>query len=386
MRLGNALFATILTVLCGSQGMAGSWISSGGHIDQDRNNPWFFSLQPLPFSTQEPVRYCLSYDGQRFSAPLDQIRSDIKKSLQFWREQFASNGGALLIASETFVEVACARDNVDLTFQFGTLNREQRSFIGTPQDYVSVAIRTEYDEEAMRGRGFIYFSTDEALKAATRSEYELPWKEDSVLFGVLVHELGHVFGLQHTDDDGIMSPDFPRKIVEGSIFADNDLQMTRKVGYFKTTPKKYFSVNRYETNRGCMSHPPEARNRFFGIPLGFGCFAETPTPDGTGLEIKGKARLEDPWITYGTIRITDEAPFKEEKKDGVHVFFPSRQRKYPSWPGPNVGASWHFRSTQKYYADFESSNKLIKRSMVFKLGPGGFSYDGVLDGKIIEDL
>jgi hypothetical protein len=72
----------------------------------------------------------------------------------------------------------------------------------------ALAVQTAYDKSALRGRGFIYMSPDVGPRAlAGAKSVERPWSRlDGQLFKVtILHELGHVAGLQHNAEaNGLM--------------------------------------------------------------------------------------------------------------------------------------------------------------------------------------
>jgi hypothetical protein len=72
----------------------------------------------------------------------------------------------------------------------------------------AIAIRTEYDENKLRGRGFIYVAPAKGPQGLESKGSTIdPWTifDGGLLMVTIQHELGHVFGLQHTQEsNGLM--------------------------------------------------------------------------------------------------------------------------------------------------------------------------------------
>ncbi len=172
---------------------AGTVTSGGGLIFGSKGNPWFLDDQASP-------TWCVVIDSANFGMTIDAAESQIVKALNAWEA----------VTGIPFVKTEC-NDKTDLRILLGTLS---------PQDVVDVhaavsndhhaidesiglAVRTHYDEGTMRGRGFIYIGAESGpLKIKSPRIVEHPWQifKGEVFRVALMHELGHVFGLQHTPE------------------------------------------------------------------------------------------------------------------------------------------------------------------------------------------
>ncbi len=229
--LSCLLFACGRPIVSGPAAEEG-WVSSGGELIKGGQNPWWLKNTTV-------VNYCVQIDKDTVSASPERIAALIEKALGYWKSEFARRAEILPISDVmnlSFNEIGVGAQefrngpctgNEDLRFQFGlgTLTSEQIAQIRNPQTYIALAVRTYYDEKQMKGKGFVYISSDKGTKRPSGdSEFmETPWQHDTVLSMVLIHELGHVFGIPHMGEKfSLMSQDLPEIIV--SKLAEKDIK------------------------------------------------------------------------------------------------------------------------------------------------------------------
>lgn len=192
-------FLVFLSLFLRLPSFAGSWSSGGGELIRDSANPWFIRAD-------EDVRYCILLDEKNFGASADRARSNVKKAIDYWQRQFRyaippsfPDFGLLKVGSQRFVETQCD-DDVSIAFQFGILNEAQFQYLKDPSRYAAVTVRTHYDENSLRAKGFIYVSpANGKLRNFDQSIVQNVWavNDGHLLYLTLLHELGHVFGIQH---------------------------------------------------------------------------------------------------------------------------------------------------------------------------------------------
>jgi len=203
---------------------SGGMTGSGGDIIYSEHNPWFIGPQP--------VRWCLDL---RSDVSLDQekARTLILKAIRDWQSTLRSVRDPYLVTykveervSLSFVEVSCAA-STELRFQIG--GESPHLYQGDQAHSVAYAKRVSYDETKRRARGVVWLAPDKgmtALKAlpilhflslphrpdtnSLRKPEENFWARDSTFYNVILHELGHVFGVQH-QSTGVMGADVPYK-------------------------------------------------------------------------------------------------------------------------------------------------------------------------------
>lgn len=190
---------------------------SGGKIYKWSANPWFLE-------NTETVTYCIRLD-ENFGGTISSYQTIIRSVLQSWNEVFADAKesslyrdylqpyGNIKVGTQKFVE-SCSGDS-DISFMLGSLTEDQREHFQNPREFVGAAIRTEYDVEEMKSKGFIYIAPLKGeLKPRIAGLPDLTWDYSDYRYfiAVLNHEIGHVFGLSHGAGD-FMNANFPEKMV-----------------------------------------------------------------------------------------------------------------------------------------------------------------------------
>lgn len=194
--------------------------SGGGHVIGYESNPWFLG-------NTHSVRYCIDLNEAEFGISKAAAEGAVARAIGLWLKalQTASYPAAiddkkevLILGTQTFAKKSCANDDIDVRFQLGTLTAEQRTFLVEPTQFVAAAVQTSYDTKKMRGRGFIYVAPERGALRPNLNTTNPPnafWKiNDGInLDMTLIHELGHVFGLQHTSSGFPMGTDLCNNLV-----------------------------------------------------------------------------------------------------------------------------------------------------------------------------
>lgn len=201
---------------------AGTVTSGGGIIYGSTGNPWFMDDQPSP-------TWCIMIDHENFGMSLYHAESHIKAALKDWEP----------VTGITFTKTDCS-EQTDLRFLLGTLSPQDFLDANTNKSIAQhslgksagLAVRTQYDEATMRGRGFVYVAPETgSLKLQSPEIVTHPWQ----IFGgkifrvTVMHELGHVFGLQHSHEgDDLMGSRTIEYLLSKKVYVEIPFERTER--------------------------------------------------------------------------------------------------------------------------------------------------------------
>lgn len=187
-----------------------------------------------------------------------------------------------------------------------------------------MSVRTRYDDVNLRGGGFIYVSADSGPLAYSNEFLRHgAWHlgKGGLLFKVLVHELGHVFGLPHMNESIVMHERFPERVLSP---LSSDLDLTWPT--FEGVRLDGVVDERCFSN---MSTQPFLD--FFEIPHGFRhnfCYQlKLDLKSNTGAVFYGSRHSS--MILGGTI---SDLSIHSRALGGVNIWLPPEQIVFPAFP------------------------------------------------------
>lgn len=276
----------ILSLSTASFAYAGNSSSGGtGGIYEDDVNPWFLENTSI-------VSYCIEVDSEHFNLDFSKIQDIVKSSIDTWKTSFekASNdkysSGELVpfeqvrLATQRFTQQDCSSETL-LRFQFGVLSEDQqKEFSLEPKHVVAEAVRSSYDRIHLRGKGFIYVAPGSGRLRPDSSDMAVdPWSfQDGILLKrVLLHELGHVFGIGHSGGPyDLMGAEHPEFIVQKSTIENFKRSSPQEL--VETVSRIGIFGYEFPTAREMCDSPgtidldtPNIFDLFFGIPASNHC-------------------------------------------------------------------------------------------------------------------
>ncbi len=316
----------LLGGLLGGPAFAGGFIvTGGGELFKDAHNPWF-----LPNVAN--VTYCVQSSASSVTASDSTLRASIRSSFAYWKKEFSkSEVGDFKIATQTFVEEPHCTPTTDIRFLFGyeNLTPEEIGALGKPEKYIGVAVRTDYDEKNMRGRGFVFISSDRGAHAYENSGHLVnnAWAHEKLLQYVILHELGHIFGLPH-GGNGLMAESFLDQILSSSLWQLFDSAPIPS--YFQVdTETPVCSINTSFNSAWFELAPNEKCLELFGQPNNFEIRART---DKTALTYRTVATVKFPGPDLRDIKTTPAVVLTLNEQQTV--FTPQEAHFRPFMHGP----------------------------------------------------
>lgn len=356
------------------------WTSGGGELVRDSKNPWFVK-------SATTVTYCVEIDEANFGQSRQRAEQLIKVAFDGWKQEFKNQVGVTgydwRIATQDFVLVPqCVEGRTDIRFQFGTLTGEQMRELDDPTRFVGITVRTHYDKKAMRGKGFVYISPAYGpLKLDREDMTESPWtlRSGGLLYLVLLHEIGHIFGVPHVDRPyTLMGERYPEYILSAKAAPYH-----ADYGATLPTPSIFkFHGGDFKLTL-CGEGGPNLRHKLFGLKPEHECFGHSLLNNklvisgnkfGAPPEVVGEAELQrfDGLIDVDPV---------------MHIWLPKEQTVFPRIPGGPLAAGPLKQSLSRFKGIYRSKDGAIQREVFVLAEPGrGYQIGGVYEGKVFTDV
>ncbi|RYZ69359.1 MAG: hypothetical protein EOP05_14970 [Proteobacteria bacterium] len=161
------------------------------------------------------VTYCLEIDSSFGPISRADAIKTIDESFQDWATYHLERSRSKDIATKTALQASCS-PQTDVKFLLGG---------GIPSGdktnrHVGVAVKTKYDVNAGWGQGYIWLAAQGSLPMTDSTEVLPNWTARS-LKGVILHEIGHIYGTSHVE--GTIMADDAGSIALGSEADDNEM-------------------------------------------------------------------------------------------------------------------------------------------------------------------
>jgi len=373
------------------------WTSGGGQISGDSHNPWFLQ------NTSE-VHACLEIDEANMGQSRAEAKAWTEKALSYWQRQLAEARNTQKVTEETVqlgtqtivFDEACS-DVTDLRFQFGVLTEEQKTKLPDTRRFVGLAVRTDYDRQTLRGKGFIYISPHSGpLAMQGRDVTPEIWSkyEGIPLYVALLHELGHVYGLKDNSPVFLMQDNFLEGLLKqsshegltGAVLAESFINHEPDFAKFTHT-FPLFQNFCFVVEGGTPT--PQLKHEFFGIPIVEGSCAMIDLKDRAlevTLGLRGKD-TEKQNISIGRAELT-EVPELAEWLPVSEVVLTPEQRVFPTRPHMSMTRTAAEVQRLTYFkGTYRSEDGKISRPITVRVAPWGLPVvSGVVNGELISDI
>lgn len=226
---------------------------------QDRGNGAEDSLPPHVggawfVGPEKTVRYCIEVDKDFFRLDeqllLDssseartffairfvQIRNSptkiVREAIDKWTTWVGTSGDYYYQKrrlATRFIEVPC-QPGVDLKFYFGHETPEIESARREMRHPLAFAYETDVDYKLGWRKGYIWVSRAGSHPIEFSHRFFPDWSDEDQLFAIVLHEVGHVFGVDHTEGT-IMDADILGRIAgatESASYLDKETKQIRR--------------------------------------------------------------------------------------------------------------------------------------------------------------
>ncbi|MGE0631739.1 MAG: matrixin family metalloprotease [Pseudobdellovibrionaceae bacterium] len=198
---------------------AGGTSSGGGEFITSEENPWFIG--------ESPVRYCIQIENTGFSVSSKIIKARLAEVFSTWKQTVnflkpiptTSNilDGNPKNLTTQFIEERC-QPSTEIVFAFGTHAAEIQEILKQHARFtIAFAKQISMNEKTGRAKGIVWLAADKGknIFQGPKSGTDF-WSAGAALYNVLSHELGHVYGFNHSEaDSGIMWANIPLWSVVG---------------------------------------------------------------------------------------------------------------------------------------------------------------------------
>lgn len=223
-----ALLFLALNTLLSLPANAGNWTGAGNsEFTTTERNPWFLG--------KERVTYCIEKSSD-FSAPLELARTEITQAIQDWVRtlNLFRMSARLPVGQGTDSSPYLDLDDISLEYQERAPSANGRCPVSTdlvfylgdtppssPQDtssdhsLIATSARVRPNGAGSESAGFIWLSPDRNGAGFRSPQRKLGgyWGNPTVLYNVLLHEMGHVFGFPHQKNT-VMDPEFASYVIQ----------------------------------------------------------------------------------------------------------------------------------------------------------------------------
>lgn len=197
--LGAVLFSAATAF-----GLGGMTSSGGDYKAMDWESAWFLGATP--------ISYCIEIAPTE-KLSLAQARNDFESVVKTWqhyradRRRFQTAGQEL---NFNYKYETCA-SSTQLKIYVGVENEETKRGKSLYQNPYAFSYRSSYDRDAGLGQGFIWLAASGSLFPLAGQNGFPNWSAPSTFHGMLLHEMGHVYGCGHVDGT-VMEADLVSKL------------------------------------------------------------------------------------------------------------------------------------------------------------------------------
>lgn len=196
--------AVLLFSVTSAFALGGMTSSGGDYKAMDWESAWFLGAQP--------ISYCIEI-APKEKLTLDQAKADFESVVKTWKDYRADRRRRQTPGQElnfNFQFETCSTDT-QLKIYVGLSNSETDRGKALYQNPYAFSYRTSYDATTGLGQGYIWLAPSGSIVRLGGTNGFPNWSVPSTFHGMLLHEMGHVYGSGHIDGT-IMEADLVSKL------------------------------------------------------------------------------------------------------------------------------------------------------------------------------
>lgn len=167
------------------------------YVSPDNRSAWFLGSEKV-------IEYCLNVDSH-FGKTTEELHALIDQSFLKWQTYIdfkrvnEDRDDQFKITSKGHYNPNCQDREIDLHFYFGSKDDKFQKLKGDLDSPLALSARTQPDLKTGWNKGVIWVASPMSIqKYFSKGKILVPdWRMSYALEGVILHELGHVFGCGH---------------------------------------------------------------------------------------------------------------------------------------------------------------------------------------------
>lgn len=193
----------------------------GGGADQyseSFGSAWFLEGE----KKKRVITYCLEKDEISFPISNEKIKSSLKKAFDTWKAYIDkydieydnvedSKSPTLNMVKDISYQSTCSQ-KTDLVLYLGKTNKIIDNIKKVMNKPAALTHRVNYKQSKGWSRGFIWINSNFKVYMSDK----LTWNQNHNLDGLLLHEVGHIFGVEHQVGT-VMEKNFTDKFINHDI-------------------------------------------------------------------------------------------------------------------------------------------------------------------------
>jgi len=261
------MFKKIIVLVC----IINTIVAYGGHETGNGGNFKDFYSDNAWFVEDRPVQYCIQR-SKKFVVNIDDVLAATKRSLDKWiklskKLSVTINDGQYRIQNNFIYNEKCSKQT-DLVFYFGGKPRKISKIIKKNDRLVALAYPVKTNKTKTWSKGFIYIKDSNIIQSDQgicdidnpncinddsdeidddEKVYVADWTYANNLDAILLHEIGHIFGVSHIPQT-IMRESIALKLVMEDELALDKKHKTEIDHQYSLTPNKLTDELMVESN------------------------------------------------------------------------------------------------------------------------------------------